>query len=282
MEFGKSLRHARESKGLTVAQMTEMTHLAPTTINELESEDFSRIAAPIYGRGFVKLYCEAVGLDPKPFIAEFMELMSGNRDTGIKERPVESAPLKSPAEQQVKEPEFPAEQAIAPQHPDEIPPIRLPSLGQQPDLFGDDLSPSSQTVAKARHTPLASASLPPESASPLPPPQNEAPTDDHAFSRYSEPLRQLKPIISTPLWRIGVLAGGAILLLVLFVLGIRAVYRATQAEPVTDKTESTHVDGPAKSSPPPAASVLPKNQTATKDQSSTRRTPQKIPDLYID
>ena len=63
-----------------------MTRMIHQTIEDLENENFTRIAAPIYGRGFVKLYCEAVGLDPKPMVAEFMEIFSGNRELGIKER----------------------------------------------------------------------------------------------------------------------------------------------------------------------------------------------------
>ena len=89
IEFGATLRAAREAKGYTVAQIAEITHMAPSTVDDLEREDFSRIAAPIYGRGFVKLYCEAVGLDPKPIVAEFMDIYNGNRDTTIKERPVQ-------------------------------------------------------------------------------------------------------------------------------------------------------------------------------------------------
>jgi len=90
IEFGKTLRAARESKGMSIGQLAEKTRLAPTTVQDLESENFSRIAAPIYGRGFVKLYCEAVGLDPKPHIDEFMEIFSGNCETEIRERPLPS------------------------------------------------------------------------------------------------------------------------------------------------------------------------------------------------
>ena len=68
IEFGATLRAAREAKGYTIAQIAEATHMAPSTVEDLEKEDFSRIAAPIYGRGFVKLYCETVGLDTKQFV----------------------------------------------------------------------------------------------------------------------------------------------------------------------------------------------------------------------
>ena len=74
IEFGKTLRSAREAKGLTAGQVAEQTHMMIQTVEGLEKEDFSRIVAPIYGRGFVKLYCESVGLDPKPIVEAFMEI----------------------------------------------------------------------------------------------------------------------------------------------------------------------------------------------------------------
>ena len=73
-EFGKTLRAAREAKGLTTGQIAEQTHMMIQTVEGLENEDFSKIVAPIYGRGFVKLYCEAVGLDPKPLVDTFTEI----------------------------------------------------------------------------------------------------------------------------------------------------------------------------------------------------------------
>lgn len=96
MEFGKSLRAAREAKGYTVSQLAEATHLVPSVVERLENEDFSHIPAPIYGRGFVKLYCEGVGLEAKPFVDEFMEIINGNHESSIRERPVELAPATEP------------------------------------------------------------------------------------------------------------------------------------------------------------------------------------------
>ena len=91
MEFGKTLREAREAKGYTIAQVAETTHIMTSVIEGLENEDFSRIAAPIYGRGFVKLYCQTVGLEAKPLIDEFMAIMNGEHEIQIKERPIATA-----------------------------------------------------------------------------------------------------------------------------------------------------------------------------------------------
>jgi hypothetical protein len=75
--FGEILREAREANGLTTSQVASRTHILVKIIEALENEDFRKIPAPIYGRGFVRLYCEAVGLDSKDLIAEYMQIHSG-------------------------------------------------------------------------------------------------------------------------------------------------------------------------------------------------------------
>ena len=90
IELGRTLKAAREAKGLTASQVADVTHMLVQVVEGLEKEDFSRIVAPIYGRGFVKLYCEAVGLEPKPLVDAFMELYNGGR------RPADRAPSAPP------------------------------------------------------------------------------------------------------------------------------------------------------------------------------------------
>lgn len=92
IEFGKTLRAHREAKGLTTSEVAQKTHILVQQVEALEKEDFSKIAAPIYGRGFVKLYCEAVGIpDYKPLVDEFMDIYSGNRPPTIRMKTVASA-----------------------------------------------------------------------------------------------------------------------------------------------------------------------------------------------
>lgn len=125
IEFGKTLRSAREAKGYTVSQVAEMTHLKSSVVEGLENEDFSMIAAPIYGRGFVKLYCEAVGLEPKPLVDEFMAIMNGEREIAIKERPVSEPPVAAeppPPSPQPAPASAPAEPDLFRQDPAPVPP----------------------------------------------------------------------------------------------------------------------------------------------------------------
>lgn len=73
MNLGTMLKQAREERGYSQSQIAEMTRILVPIIKGLEEEDFSLIVAPIYGRGFVKLYAECVGLDPKACTEAFME-----------------------------------------------------------------------------------------------------------------------------------------------------------------------------------------------------------------
>ena len=79
MLLGETFRLAREEKGQTISQVAEATRMMVQIVEDLEREDFRRIAAPIYGRGFIKLYAEHLGLDPEPLIRDFMEIYTGLR-----------------------------------------------------------------------------------------------------------------------------------------------------------------------------------------------------------
>ena len=233
MEFGKSLRTAREARGYTVQQLAESTRMAPAMINDLEADDFSHIAAPIYGRGFVKLYCEAVGLEPKPFIDEFMELVNGNRTPRIKEL---SAP---PAVEEPAEP-TPAPTAIesAPEQPEPTP---------QRDLFSEPL-PQPEQAENALSGFL----------------DHEEPS----LSRYATPFRNVRDV-SPAIWRIGALALGALIVLTLLILGLRALHHATAPDTVPAAAETELAEPEVKPTAPKAATTTPRAQ-------------QKIPGLYID
>lgn len=292
IEFGKTLRAAREAKGYTASQISEITHMAPTTIAELESDDFSHIAAPIYGRGFIKLYCEAVGIDPKPLINEFMDIINGKHDTEIRERPFNPAPKSQPV------PEEPA-----PEPQPEPAPEPQPEPASQLDLFG---STNTENEPQPRIAPI-----PPVSAEPLIQrrPQSPAPAKPVETSeaqsipdeppplensnpspyRYATPMRQSPvPSFGPSVWRMAVLGAVAIVVLWLLLYGVRALYRATAPannEPETSLTASTT---PASERPADSAPTAKKVPVATAPVSvaptpkPAARTPQKLPSLYID
>lgn len=141
IEFGNTLRAAREAKGLTQNDIAQKTHMMIQTVEGLESENFSRIVAPIYGRGFVKLYCEVVGLEPKPMIDAFMELYNGTHS-----KPVEHeapAPTPPPPPPRPTELDFGASAIVPPPAPTPAPRTELvpPKPEQSLSRYAGNLPP---------------------------------------------------------------------------------------------------------------------------------------------
>jgi cytoskeletal protein RodZ len=62
---GNELKTARQAIGLTRAQVFEKTRIPLEYIVALETGALGALPGAIYTLGFVKSYCEAVGLDPE-------------------------------------------------------------------------------------------------------------------------------------------------------------------------------------------------------------------------
>lgn len=107
MAIGPTLKEARLRKKLTTSQVAEMTRVKLQIVDDLENDDFHRIAAPIYGKGFIKLVAACLDLDPTPLIADFMSTVTGgprNESPVIREVTKEPGPVRAP------EPSTPAEE----------------------------------------------------------------------------------------------------------------------------------------------------------------------------
>jgi len=194
MEFGKTLRTAREAKGLTTGQIAERTHMMVQVVEGLENEDFSKIVAPIYGRGFVKLYCETVGLEPKPLVDAFMEIYSGGRGKS-------AAP---------HEPAKPEQRPVEPTAPEPPP---KPVAPEPPQRVQETIDFSA-------------------------PPAAETPRQQPTTSRYAAPM-PIDDGFSMPAvnWRMVALGAAAVAIVVLALLGVRALYRVTMTAPEEETTE---------------------------------------------
>jgi len=275
MEFGKTLRLAREAKGYTIAQLAETTRLAPALINDLENEELGQIAAPIYGRGFIKLYCEAVGIDPKPLINEFMEILNGNRDPHIKERGVHEPAGAILQNAVVPPPDSvrpPAEPVRAPAEPIQEP-VETVSVSAEPVLtksmptVSEDASDSPQQAdlfSESFHT-----GTPTSSRRSFVPSEPEPAPQGQTISRYA--AGPLRAIGSTPpaFWRIGSLVLAALIFLALLFFGLKALHR-TMTSPTPPSEERIEESVETKSSAPTAN--VPKEP----------RVPQPVPALYLD
>lgn len=69
---GATLRAAREKRNLSQADIAEATRIKVHVIDAIENNDFQKLTAPLYVKGFIKMYAERVGLDPEPLVREYL------------------------------------------------------------------------------------------------------------------------------------------------------------------------------------------------------------------
>ena len=66
---GAHLRHFRLARGLTAQEIAEETKIRAMMIECLENEDFAKLPAAVYIRGFVIQYAQILGLDDPETLA---------------------------------------------------------------------------------------------------------------------------------------------------------------------------------------------------------------------
>jgi cytoskeleton protein RodZ len=71
-DFGRSLREARERRGVSLRQISNATKIGMSALEALERNDISRLPGGIFSRSFVRSYALEVGLDPEATIQEFI------------------------------------------------------------------------------------------------------------------------------------------------------------------------------------------------------------------
>ncbi len=69
--FGNKLKSLREAKGMSVEELSEITHANRELIREFESDNFAKVTAAVYGRAFVKEFAKVLGADPAPLRDSF-------------------------------------------------------------------------------------------------------------------------------------------------------------------------------------------------------------------
>lgn len=181
MSLGEQLRNARLAKNLTASEVAAATRMMVQIVEELEREDFHRFAAPIYGKGFIRLYAEHVGLDPRPLIEEYLDKFGQVKQPSLKSEdsslPPDELPAVEPAAADaVSEDVFEKPESEKPgspaTRPAEFAPL-VPPPGEEPDLF-------SRLEARITGAAARDAGPRPEPEPELPPVQSSSALRDEA------------------------------------------------------------------------------------------------------
>ena len=86
--IGAKLKAAREAKGLTSSELATSINTIARVVDDLENDEFKRLPAPIYVRGFIKLYARFVGLDSAPLLEEYAALQARATDKHAHSAPI--------------------------------------------------------------------------------------------------------------------------------------------------------------------------------------------------
>ena len=71
-DFGARMKRAREARGISLRQISEVTKLSVSALEALERNDISRLPGGIFSRAFVRSYAGEIGIDPEKTVRDFL------------------------------------------------------------------------------------------------------------------------------------------------------------------------------------------------------------------
>lgn len=92
MSLGSHLRAMRQRRGVSVDEVARLTRVAPRFLEALEADDLVGLPAPVFIRGFIRAYCQALGESPEAALALYHE-QAGLPPPAATARPVTAAVL---------------------------------------------------------------------------------------------------------------------------------------------------------------------------------------------
>jgi cytoskeletal protein RodZ len=81
--IGEILREARHHKRASLEDVSRATRIKMEILEQLEADEFDRLAAPAYTKGFLKLYSEYLGLDSQAMVDAYLRSQGGLRRQGL-------------------------------------------------------------------------------------------------------------------------------------------------------------------------------------------------------
>lgn len=83
---GVRLRRTRLFRGYELDDISSVTKVSCTHLQNIEDENFAELPADVYVRGFVTAYAKTIGLDPTIVVPSYMARVQGTRNSGQRTR----------------------------------------------------------------------------------------------------------------------------------------------------------------------------------------------------
>jgi cytoskeleton protein RodZ len=95
VSVGAYLHDLRASRGISLEELAHVTRVSPRYLQALETEQFQELPAPVFTKGFIRAYCQALGHSPDEALRRYGE------ETG---QPVARSHMAVPARSPVRKP----------------------------------------------------------------------------------------------------------------------------------------------------------------------------------
>lgn len=69
--IGNKLKAAREKRKMSFSDVAQAARIKTQYVEAIENNEFHILIAPVYARGFIKLFAQCVQLDPAPLLRQF-------------------------------------------------------------------------------------------------------------------------------------------------------------------------------------------------------------------
>ncbi|OMP68661.1 helix-turn-helix domain-containing protein [Domibacillus epiphyticus] len=90
-ELGRKLKEARESKGMSLSDIQELTKIQKRYLAGIEEGNYDIMPGKFYVRAFIKQYAEAVGLNAEELFEEFKSEVPSSKEDEVPLRPTGAA-----------------------------------------------------------------------------------------------------------------------------------------------------------------------------------------------
>jgi cytoskeletal protein RodZ len=81
ISVGSRIKNARVDQGIALRDLAHELKITDKILEALEKSDFSKLPAPVYAKGFVKMCAEYLGLDGEELVKDFSNELHGAQET---------------------------------------------------------------------------------------------------------------------------------------------------------------------------------------------------------
>jgi cytoskeletal protein RodZ len=71
-EFGKKFRQAREAKGISLDDVSNVTKISARMLQAIEEDHFDQLPGGVFNKGFIRAYAKHLGLNPEEAINDYL------------------------------------------------------------------------------------------------------------------------------------------------------------------------------------------------------------------